>query len=108
MFRQPHIEDTWHNCENGAKKAASLSSKEEKKKFSQLYCYLLSPSLIVTFYYRRSVLITKRFIRPKTLYAEITEQLARKVVTYDINHLFREKQVVTSGQILGTSGPNGT
>ena len=36
MFRQPHIEDTWHNCENGGKKAASLSSKEAKKKFGQL------------------------------------------------------------------------
>ena len=30
------MEDTWHNCENGSKKAASLSSKSDKNKFNEL------------------------------------------------------------------------
>ena len=38
-FRQFHVEDTWHNNENGGKKAASLSSKTDKNKF-KITCFI--------------------------------------------------------------------
>ena len=41
LHKQHHVEDTWHNCENGDERAAVLSNKKNKARFKELKCKVL-------------------------------------------------------------------